>query len=280
MCWGWECNSGWYDIIRKASCQLEALNILFYPKWKVRIEADQVKEKFGSLRFYFSVVCDNYNIFGWTSKFLFSLSRKMKRKSTLKSVVDKEAYTTNETEELTAEEYAKWKNVFKYNSCSLREENGKYYRDYKLYHPAHVHYEPCNQVLSYKAGNLIHKVACLLDLIGCKAVTNEQMVLMNMMNAEAESIIKAAKDECYSTCEECGKHIGTDYSPRCETTGWISYLCEECASKYDSFYYKNGAKWHGSIMVMSKEEIDAERNKINERTEMTNEGDEKNEDKN
>ena len=274
MCWGWECGTGWFNVLNEASCQLEALNILYYPKWKVRIQMDQVKSKFGTLHAYFSVVCDNYNIFGWTSKLLFALSRKMKRKSKLKSVVDKEAYTTNETEELTAEEYDKWKNVFKSSSCSLREENGKYYRDYQLYHPARVHYEPCDHMLSYKAGNLIHKAACLLGSIGYKAVTDEQMVLMNMMNTEAEGIIKDAEDECYSTCEDCGIQIGTDFSPRCKMDGWISYLCEKCASKHASFYYKNGAKWYGDKMLMTKEEVDAERNKINERTEAKNEGDE------
>ena len=61
-----------------------------------------------------------------------------------------------------------------------------------------------------------------------------------------EKAIKEAEDACYSTCEECGNSIGTNYSPRCETLGWITYICERCAKKRGVKYrkgndiYKNG----------------------------------------
>lgn len=43
MCWGFDCGDGWFDIIDKLSAKLEAIG---------GIEASQVKEKCGSLRFY------------------------------------------------------------------------------------------------------------------------------------------------------------------------------------------------------------------------------------
>ena len=58
-CFGWECGSGWFYVLNEMSCKLEALNLLYYPKYKVKIQADQVKEKFGTLRFYFSVICED-----------------------------------------------------------------------------------------------------------------------------------------------------------------------------------------------------------------------------
>ena len=42
MCWGFSCGDGWYDIIERVAAYLEPLGIV----------ASQVKEKFGSLRFY------------------------------------------------------------------------------------------------------------------------------------------------------------------------------------------------------------------------------------
>ena len=42
MCWGFECGDGWFDLIKELSEKLEPLGIV----------AAQVKEKFGSLRFY------------------------------------------------------------------------------------------------------------------------------------------------------------------------------------------------------------------------------------
>ena len=42
MHWGFECGDGWFDLIKELSAKLEPLGIV----------AAQVKEKFGSLRFY------------------------------------------------------------------------------------------------------------------------------------------------------------------------------------------------------------------------------------
>jgi len=60
MCWGFECGDGWEPLIRELSQQLEWLNAT----GKVRVEAVQVKEKFGTLRFY-TVVKDCADDFPW-----------------------------------------------------------------------------------------------------------------------------------------------------------------------------------------------------------------------
>ena len=44
MCWGFECGDGWFEIIKKLSEDITKID----PK----VEASQVKEKYGSLRFY------------------------------------------------------------------------------------------------------------------------------------------------------------------------------------------------------------------------------------
>ena len=56
MCWGFECDDGWFNIINHL-CQ----NIQHYLNWKNKdteavpqVTVDQVKEKFGTLRFYYS----------------------------------------------------------------------------------------------------------------------------------------------------------------------------------------------------------------------------------
>lgn len=56
MCWGFECGDGWYKIIDDLSRQLEWLN----DTGAIRVEAIQVKEKYGTLRFYTSIIrCDD-----------------------------------------------------------------------------------------------------------------------------------------------------------------------------------------------------------------------------
>lgn len=269
MCWGWECGQGWFNALHEASCQLEALNILYYPKWKVRIQMDQVKEKFGTLHAYFSIVCDNYNILGRLGAKLKSLCLKIKRKVSfgMKSVIDQEAYVTDETEELTREEYDSWKKN-NFAEQTLREENGKYYRDYKLHHCAKMHYEPTKHKAIYKLNSALESFAWKVLLrFGSKEMTDEQKTIAAAMNAQAEKIVRESEKACYDTCEDCGCQIGSKWSPRCQTEGWISYLCERCADKTKSFYYKNGAKWQEGEQIMTREEVEAARKEIEDRIE-------------
>lgn len=269
MCWGWETGPGFFENIKDMSCRLEALNILYYPKWKVRIQMDQVKSKFGTLRAYFSVVCDNYNMFGRLGVKLKSLCLKIKRSVnfSMKSVIDQEAYVTDETKELTKEEYESWKKN-NFAEQTLREENGKYYRDYKLHHCAKMHYEPTKHKAMYKLNSALESFAWKVLLrFGCKEMTDEQNTIATAMNVQAENIVREAEEKCYSTCEDCGRQIGSKWSPRCQTEGWISYLCEECADKTKSLYYKNGAKWQDGEQIMTREEVEAARKEIEDKIE-------------
>lgn len=55
MCWGIECPIGWYHIIEQLCTVLEFYNIDIGKKYHLAIIAEQVKEKFGTLRFYFNI---------------------------------------------------------------------------------------------------------------------------------------------------------------------------------------------------------------------------------
>lgn len=56
MCWGFDCNDGWYGIVDRLSSKLEAINQKLPPKdeekWQFKVEATQVKEKYARLCFY------------------------------------------------------------------------------------------------------------------------------------------------------------------------------------------------------------------------------------
>ena len=51
MYWGFSCGNGWFNIIDNLSKQITDLE----KKYKIKVIADQVKEKFGGLRFYYHV---------------------------------------------------------------------------------------------------------------------------------------------------------------------------------------------------------------------------------
>ena len=56
MCWGIECPKGWWHILEQLCTVLEFHNLEFKDKYGIAIVADQVKEKFGTLRFYYTVM--------------------------------------------------------------------------------------------------------------------------------------------------------------------------------------------------------------------------------
>lgn len=56
MCWGFECGDGWYNIIDAACAQIEnrAYNNRLNGEKFHQVIATQVKEKYGTLRFYYT----------------------------------------------------------------------------------------------------------------------------------------------------------------------------------------------------------------------------------
>ena len=62
MCWGFETPDTWYNLLYKLSVELEKLNQQLKDK-NIEIQAVQVKEKFGSLRFYYDIINKSDNNF-------------------------------------------------------------------------------------------------------------------------------------------------------------------------------------------------------------------------
>jgi len=54
MCWGFDCGDGWFDILWKLSTDIEALLETIPEKDRDNFAVNQVKEKFGGLRYYCS----------------------------------------------------------------------------------------------------------------------------------------------------------------------------------------------------------------------------------
>lgn len=55
MCYGIQCDDGWFKLIYKLSEKLEAYNNIIEPDWMEKnpqVKASSVKEKLGGLRFY------------------------------------------------------------------------------------------------------------------------------------------------------------------------------------------------------------------------------------
>lgn len=55
MKFGFECGDGWFRPLEELSYDLEAVNFMMRPKG-ISVKATQVKEKFGTLRFYYEII--------------------------------------------------------------------------------------------------------------------------------------------------------------------------------------------------------------------------------
>ena len=71
MPFGFMCGDGWFYPLMKLSWYLEAMNVE-YRRYRVFIKAVEVKEKFGTLRFYFDVYCGlpwHKRLWNWITRY-------------------------------------------------------------------------------------------------------------------------------------------------------------------------------------------------------------------
>lgn len=258
---GFECNEGWAEPIRRMSAKLETLNLLFYSKYRIRIQVDQLKEKYGTLRCYTSVVQDPNIICQWMSNIINRIWKLFQYNVDYgwKEIEDHPTYEKTEIKELKDKiEFLKEQRAAKnISNVTVEEKNGKYIKTTVLQYYRRTHQEPSRHRIIWKLTSWLNRLSYSFMVI--PDMSWKQEVIYNYMFDEATKIVKDAEAECYNICEKCGHQIGTNWSPRCETTGWITYICDDCAKNGKTRYYKNGALYMGSELLKTKAEIDAER---------------------
>ena len=262
MCWGFSCNEGWKEPLWKASCALEALNMQYWPKYKVRIQAAQLKEKFGTLRFYYDIVKDGAWFKRIPHDFFEKIYRKLQRVNyKYKKVQDVAPFTEHIVEELkTKEAYVREKHSAEHiANVRVEEKDGKWFKYTDLENYGKWHHEPTKHKMLCKMKDLIWKLVIKFDSYG-ENWSAEQQVIGKLMQDRADEIIRRAEDECYDTCEDCGANIGKHgYNKRCETAGWIRYICDDCAEKIEGTYYMDGGLYKQGKCIKTKEQLDVER---------------------
>ena len=253
MCWGFECGEGLKRPLDNLSDMLESLNIQYYSKYRVRIQADQVKSKLGFLRYYYSVVTDLPWYCTFLGKPFKTIGNRLKYKINYKMIRINDEPNHDEIEEselkdiTNDQEFEEYKKKYNYSKITYEKKDGKYYKYTKYIKVGKSHYEPSSHKVLYKLYHLMYKISSILTWY--KNPTREQEIVSNVLNLTAEKLIRIVEDECYNTCEECGRQIGTTYSPRCETTGWITYLCEDCAKKRNKNYIKDDSVYNNGKFV-------------------------------
>lgn len=240
----WCCGSGWYPIISRLSYKLEAFNVL-YAKYGIIVVADQIKEKFGTLRFYTSTFVEPPLVYNFISKLLVGVQSFNKKhfKFNLVSVVDRNEHVGMFVHRLTKDEYHTLNGVSgpteMFHKSKMLDGKKRYYKISKLNVCAETHQKPTKNRIIYHFNKIIDKITPWFDFSHFYVNSRKLVVLSRYVNNEVERLVREAEGECGNVCEKCGRPFDENLNPRCETVGYIQYVCEKCATSSNATYYKN-----------------------------------------
>lgn len=267
---------GWIEPVKKAAYKLEKLNY-FYKKWNMHVIFSQTKEKFGTFRGYWTIV--NERSFPCAS-LLNKLNEHLMYNVDYgkKYVVDKCAMTTLEWEECSEEDYndhldrygSRVKKFKEYDESKLigsaiylegtsyprdttyfrrDEDNKKFYRSYWLSHPAKGHYEVTKHKLINKLQTWLNSI--IINMSYDASENTEHHVMYENFYNEVSEIVAVCEEECGHYCQICGNSIGDHrIHDKCETSGWITYICDRCAIADGGKYFNHNT---GKLMQELKE---------------------------
>ena len=257
---GFSCKDGWISIIETLCYRLEALNIQYYPKYKVRIQVEQIKEKFGTLRFYYRVIADDTSLLGYLRNAIYRSYNWINDNVDFKfkEVYDSPKHIRYEVKQQNVNEFND--NIERWGDCSNVSfediPSGKFMiTENDVYRG--IHNVPTKHKVIHWMNELMWKAHCGLSACN-ESMSSEKMIIIKKLDADAHDLVRKAEDDCMNVCEDCGHQIGDDWSPRCQIRGWIRYVCQSCAEKSGRQYYKNGALWKGSECLKTKEQVDEE----------------------
>lgn len=249
-CTYWSTNQGWFRLISNFSYFCEELNIRFYKKYRYRIMIEDIKQKYGTLRIYASVVRDPCRIITWVYNKLKNLCNKLNEFNyelediqKIKSNYNYDIYIYDTEKELNAD------NPFGLD-MTISRINDKYVKisKHKIYN--RPKYKPTKHRVIYYIKQYIEKLSNWIYKIGSTdKETEEQKCISEYMNMMLFKLIDEYENESESVCEKCGYSIDKNNESMCYTTGWINTLCEHCAEKSGLEYEKNGKLYQNGKFI-------------------------------
>lgn len=260
MCWGLEVPDVWLNEIDSMSKKLEAMNYLTYPKYHVRIQMDQVKDKYAELRAYYSIIVDPPSwicIYEKSIDMFMSLVNKLD--FAYKYVVDNEPYDEIREEKIAADKVEKEKNAYKNisNVEIIELKDGTAIKKTTLHHYKKTHPEPTRFKFLHKLWQNRYSIKSFIRHFCGWVPSHKQMCISSYLEEYARNVIKDTTEKCTKICEKCGRYIddNNEYSPRCITLGWVSYLCEDCAKESNQTYVKDGKSYINGKLIEKEKDI-------------------------
>lgn len=206
----WETPAGWNQALADFSYRVEALNRL-YSKYHVSCEAEQIKEKFGSLRIYYGIVSRNpfrnliQQIISIPRRWLFNVNYACKLEQTKKYIESNRTELTESEIEAFNKGTLTLKRRPDENSGQPFEEveitDGKYFKVCKYLGIATSVFKPSKHKALYRLKGLLDKWYFALEP---GAPTEKQLPIVNAFRLQVDELIEQAEREVESVCMICG----------------------------------------------------------------------------
>lgn len=250
---GWCVERGWYGILKDLSVELETLNHV-YGRYGIRITADQVKEKFGGLRFYYSVGILPPWYFTAFGEFFDKISTFISRKVFF-DYESVEVIPTHYHHYIRVLENSDTLKIHCFTDRCITLENGS---TMDISHS--TCYRKMKQVPRRNRLVYIFAVACAylgrkLNFMYGFTPSRKQEVICSFVEGKAQKLVAEAENKSYLTCEKCGEELKKESV--CSTERWIRTLCRKCADETGNVYYM-GKKRYRNGKELKEESDDAE----------------------
>ena len=273
LCSGSQCENnlipdyGWEEPISNMAYKLEKLNY-FYKPWHMKVQFAQTKEKFGAFRGYWDIIERSESF--W-ARFFDRIYRFLSNRFDYgnKKVIDSQARVTLEWEECTANDHKKkldrfgkkLKNAEEFDShlesviylegtvvpeqttyFKYDKNAKKHFRSYWCRHAAKWHYEITKHKILHKILDFSKRLAIKFD---SKPSSPMRFVMYMNFYEEVQEIVRQCEKECEARCQICGNRIDEHgWHDKCETSGWITYICDRCAMAQPQQYFNHKKnKW-------------------------------------
>jgi hypothetical protein len=251
----WETSSGWDEVIRKFSIKCEELNLRFYGKYRLKIIAEQIKQKWGELRIYCSIKLDPHPFTRFLRRVIGRMTNRLNRVDyKYKTVVDSYSHKKHLISVFDSKDSRdKLGRILDPNSGNF-EWCGKFIRttDYDVFGTHHL--EPTRHRLLKKIFAGLVKFNMRLGNEPSK-ISKDTELIREYMDMMLDTYTTEAENEAVHTCEECGRKLIVE-SDRCWTKGWVRCLCKSCAIAGKGRYYCDGELYEKGVLIEGKKSED------------------------
>lgn len=238
ICTTWETGDGWNKILYDFSIKCEELNLRFYKKYRIKVVATQIKQKFGDLRIYCSFVQDPPFILRFLRNILEKIINKFTKVDFNYKTVDSTPWHQRHVIKIFKSESDRKKEYFGSTNEHLYDWDNRFILVTHFGIPGTTKMKPTKNKFKHFILYFFLNISKRIEKYHKNPPEINSLVL-EYIEVTTNQYIREAEKQAARTCEKCGCEYNSP-NELCRTIGWVSFICEKCACENDRKYVKDG----------------------------------------